>query len=93
MAEDVRVCKVCGKKYPYCRTFRDARFRWQDVACCVEHGVEYFRSVLESRGEELGPLYEAFPQFAVVAQDDAETDTEDDLDVDEDMDEEDSEDE
>lgn len=53
MATGYRRCKVCGKEYEYCRTNRRVSgvFRWQDVACCEEHGAEYLQSVLEARGE------------------------------------------
>lgn len=46
-----RNCKVCGKEYPYCKTvIKDDTFRWQDVACCPEHGSVYLAQILESRG-------------------------------------------
>lgn len=53
MALGVLKCRVCGKKYKGCRTSHpnDGVFRWQDVACCPEHGAEYLRQVLEARGE------------------------------------------
>ena len=48
----IRKCKICGREYEYCRTLRsNTIFRWQDVACCVEHGTEYFAKVAASRGE------------------------------------------
>lgn len=48
-----KICKICGNEYEYCHTFRrDGIFRWQDVACCVEHGNQYFAKVAESRGED-----------------------------------------
>lgn len=47
-----KICKICGNEYEYCHTFRrDGIFRWQDVACCVEHGNQYFAEVAASRGE------------------------------------------
>lgn len=51
MAKATKTCKVCGKKYEYCHTFRIVPFRWQDVACCVEHGNQYFAEIAASRGE------------------------------------------
>lgn len=52
MDNSTRVCKICGKEYPYCRTsFNNNIFRWQDVACCAEHGSEYFARVAASRAE------------------------------------------
>lgn len=45
-----RICKVCGSEYEYCHTLRkNGIFRWQDVACCQEHGAEYFLRVEMSR--------------------------------------------
>lgn len=54
MATATRICKVCGKEYPYCRTERRVAglFRWQDVACSVEHGSIYLNEVLASRNEK-----------------------------------------
>ena len=50
MAKGYKVCKVCGKQYEYCTTERRADlFRWQDAACCPEHGAAYFEKVLASR--------------------------------------------
>ena len=48
MEKAIKECKVCGKKYEYCHTQRKDGdvFRWQDVACCAEHGAEYFKSVI-----------------------------------------------
>lgn len=54
MAIGVKVCKVCGKEYEACHTLRpnmNSEFRWQDVACSPEHGAEYLRQILISRGE------------------------------------------
>ena len=53
MAQGTRICKVCGKEYPYCKTFTPADvFRWQDVACCAEHGAEYFAQIEASRNKK-----------------------------------------
>ena len=51
MATGIKVCKICGKEYECCKTVRhvDGVFRWQDVACCVEHGQEYLSLVLKAR--------------------------------------------
>ena len=51
---DKRVCKICGKEYDGCHTQRpyaNGEFRWQDVACCPEHGQEYLRQIMISRGQ------------------------------------------
>lgn len=53
MAKVMRICKVCGKEYEYCHTLRkDNPFRWQDVACCPEHGRIYFKKVMDARNKE-----------------------------------------
>ena len=50
MIKGTRICKICGKEYPYCKTERGAGiFRYQDVACCVEHGTQYFAAVEAAR--------------------------------------------
>lgn len=43
---------MCGKEYEYCHSLgqtHDDVMRWQDVACCPEHGEEYFKAILLSR--------------------------------------------
>lgn len=52
MPKGTKVCKVCGKEYPYCTTISKDDFRWQDVACCKEHAMEYFRLVEAAREEK-----------------------------------------
>ena len=54
MTNSTRICKVCGKEYPYCKTIlkEGEIFRWQDVACCQEHGSKYFSLILASRAED-----------------------------------------
>lgn len=50
MKEGTRICKICGKEYPYCKTERRGNvFRYQDVACCPEHGSQYFANVEAAR--------------------------------------------
>ena len=50
MAKSIRICKVCGKEYEYCKTFAPAnKFRWQDVACSPECGAKYFAEVEAAR--------------------------------------------
>lgn len=52
MPNGTRICKVCGKEYEYCHTVRPSGvFRYQDVACCPEHGATYLREVQIARGE------------------------------------------
>ena len=53
MAKGIRICKVCGKEYEYCKTFAPAdKFRWQDVACSPECGAEYFARVDAARNNK-----------------------------------------
>lgn len=50
MATATKKCKVCGREYAYCKTNRKSNvFRYQDVACCVEHGQIYLAQVIASR--------------------------------------------
>lgn len=52
MPNGTRICKVCGKEYEYCHTIRPSGvFRYQDVACCPEHGAIYLKEVQIARGE------------------------------------------
>lgn len=54
----IKTCRVCGKEYEACHTLKKGNtFRWQDVACCPEHGAQYLHDVLVARGElEESPL-------------------------------------
>lgn len=54
MPTATRICKVCGKEYEYCHTLRrvDGIFRYQDVACCPEHGSIYLAEIEASRAED-----------------------------------------
>jgi hypothetical protein len=56
-----KICKVCGKEYEYCHTVRhvDGVFRYQDVACCPEHGSIYLQRVIASRAEDTEPVKKA----------------------------------
>lgn len=50
MATATKICKVCGVEYPYCKTvYKPGIFRYQDVACCPEHGSEYLARVEAAR--------------------------------------------
>lgn len=52
MEQGTRICKICGKEYPYCATITNVDGnRWQDVGCCIEHATEYFKKVAIARGE------------------------------------------
>lgn len=58
MGKGKRTCRVCGKVYDYCKpAYTDTveLYRWQDVACCVEHGAEYFALVNAARSENEKP--------------------------------------
>lgn len=61
MATATKICKVCGKEYEYCHTIRrvDGIFRYQDVACCPEHGSIYLQRVIASRAEDTEPVKKA----------------------------------
>ncbi len=49
-----KICKVCGKEYDCCKSGGAVgTFRWQDVACCVDHGMAYLKAIKESRNEPL----------------------------------------
>lgn len=68
MPTATKVCKVCGKVYPYCKTNRPVGlFRWQDVACSEECGAEYFKRIALSRGElvEEAPAEEVAPEATI----------------------------
>lgn len=52
MADDKRTCKVCGKEYKACKTPNWGVWRWQDVACCREHGQIYLVRITESRKKD-----------------------------------------
>lgn len=58
MSTATRICKVCGKEYEYCHTLRrvDGIFRYQDVACCPEHGSIYLAEIEASRAEDVNQI-------------------------------------
>lgn len=53
MATMVKKCKICGEEYKCCNSHKNIAgvFRWQDVACCVEHGLEYLSAIEKSRSK------------------------------------------
>jgi len=51
MARATLTCKTCGKEYPACSTANWGVWRWQDVACCKEHAMEYIALVEQSRNK------------------------------------------
>ena len=54
MAKGIKICKVCGKEYPYCKTQAPTgKFRYQDVACSPECGTIYFERILASREKNI----------------------------------------
>lgn len=60
MAQGTRVCRVCGKEYPFCKTYNPNRiFRYQDVACCPEHGAQFLAEAMQVCGS-LRPSEEEF---------------------------------
>ena len=50
MADNTKICKICGAEYPACSTQIKGVFRWKDVACCPEHAAQYFEQVAAARG-------------------------------------------
>ena len=47
-----KICRVCGKEYNACKnTVRNPNmsFRWQELACSKECGLEYFKRVSLAR--------------------------------------------
>ena len=63
MEKGIRVCKICDKEYPYCKTERPVGlYRWQDVACCPEHAAIYFEQIAISRGEKVPEKIEEEPK-------------------------------
>lgn len=49
MTGDMLKCRICGAMYSPCHTKKTTAYRWQDVACCPEHGEEYLLQILASR--------------------------------------------
>ena len=61
MAKGTRICRVCGKEYEYCHSVKvwDGVNRWQDIACCPEHGAQYFAEVLGNSGAKADVEYQS----------------------------------
>lgn len=78
MAGATKICKVCGKEYEYCRTYLPTAFRWQDVACCREHAMEYFAKIEEARSAEEVSNEPVNEEDVVIDYEDALLDDEDD---------------
>lgn len=75
-----KICKICGKEYEYCHTNRRVAglFRWQDVACCSEHGSEYLAKIEASRsGRPIRRMVRATEEQEVPSFDDIFDDVED----------------
>ena len=64
MAKATKICKICGKEYDCCRTSitNTGIFHWRDVACCEEHGKQYFAKIIASRA---GDVEEAVAESTV----------------------------
>lgn len=47
----MKKCKVCGREYDPCKSgnTNPTTYRWQDVACCAEHGSQYLAEIIASR--------------------------------------------
>ena len=54
MDRPLLTCRICGKQYEACKSARrvDGVFRWQDVACCPEHGATYLDLIRKSRAKQ-----------------------------------------
>ena len=61
MAKGTRICRICGKEYEYCHSVKiwDGVNRWQDIACCPEHGAQYFAEVLGNSGAKADVEYQS----------------------------------
>lgn len=77
-------CKVCGCDYVVCPTAHKntKTYRWQDVACCEEHGAQYLREIMASRGmiaadstADTARVEESLPVTTAVDQSDIADDT------------------
>lgn len=68
MDKGTRICKVCGKEYPYCKTaLTEYKFRYQDVACSPECGAEYFAQVEAARNPKKVEVPEGFAMNEPIA--------------------------
>lgn len=54
MDKPMKKCRICGKEYEACKPAYTSGniYRWQDVACCAEHGAEYFALIEASRRKD-----------------------------------------
>lgn len=54
MSKTIFTCRVCGKEYEACRTFKKdtSVFHWRNVACCPEHGAIYLEQIRASRAHK-----------------------------------------
>lgn len=79
MATAMKKCKVCGADYEYCHTLKNTIdiFRWQDVACCPEHGSIYFAEIIKSRQKSISPVIDDLYIYYEEDDDDYEEDLED----------------
>lgn len=94
MAKATKICKVCGAEYEYCHTVRQVPgvFRWQDVACCPEHGSIYLARIAESRSSvpsSAKSLPDDIASNESEVADDTDEEYDDDIEDDDDFDEED----
>ena len=69
MASATKNCRMCGKEYEYCHTAMRIKgvFRWQDVACCPQHGSEYLSKIQESREVDTDSSAETIAETEQVA--------------------------
>lgn len=47
-------CRICGKEFESCHTAYRSKnlFRWQDIACCPEHGEQFFKMIADEEAAE-----------------------------------------
>lgn len=88
MQKAMKICKICGKEYEACHSVYVGNdiYRWQDVACCVEHGAQYFELIAASRNKAVVAPTEkadvkADSENATPAEDNDGANTEEKLDV------------
>ena len=64
------ICRVCGAEYEGCRTARyiAGTYRWQDVACCPEHGSIYLERIIASRQPKTETPVEKPAEVKVIAE-------------------------
>lgn len=58
MQKATKPCRICGKMFEpcvYCEKDTTA-FHWREVACCIEHGQEYLKQVMQARSVKMDAI-------------------------------------